>query len=39
VALLTWVVMPAITWALRKWLQSEKLETPKSNKHDHLNHN
>jgi len=28
VALLTWVVMPVITWALHKWLQSEKIGNP-----------
>ena len=40
VALLTWVVMPVITRALHKWLQNEKLETRKSNKHhDQLNQN
>src|SRR6266403_2037011 len=36
VALLTWVVMPLITRALRGWLQAGESKTPKSNEHrDH----
>jgi antibiotic biosynthesis monooxygenase (ABM) superfamily enzyme len=40
VLLLTWVVMPLITRALRGWLQAGESKTPKSNEHhDHFNLN
>jgi len=40
VVLLTWIVMPLITRALRGWLQNDKLKIPKSNEtRDHFNLN
>ena len=40
VVLLTWVVMPLITRALRGWLQARESKTPMSNEHhDHFNLN
>jgi len=40
VVLLTWVVMPLITRALREWLQAGEPKTSMSNEHhDHFNLN